>query len=140
MTNLEKIKKAQELLAEAHKILANVQMKDEEKNEAQREVLSDINEVYKKIRTNFNTSIWGEVEIGENEMKNKLNVSNLMQVYYDNGFYELEFEVDGEQIIITNVKEEHHPDAWEDEWYFENEEVLKEILINANDEDIKEVK
>ena len=137
MTNLERIKKSEELLAEAHKILANVKMKDEGKNEAQREVLSDINKVYIKIRNNFNTSIWGEVE---NEMMNQLSVNNLMQTYYDNGIYELEFHVDGKKYIVTNILEKHHPDAWEDEWYFENEEVLKEILINADDEDIKEVK
>lgn len=137
MTNLERIKKAEELLAEAHKVLANVKTKDEGKNEAQREVLSDINEVYKKIRTNFNTSIWGEIE---NDMLNKFKVSNLMQAYYDNGMYELEFHVDDKKFILSNILEKHHPDAWEDEWYFENEEVLKEIMINANDEDIKEVK
>lgn len=134
--NLERIKKAEELLAKAHKVVASVKTKDEERNEAKLEVLSDINEVYKKLRNNFNTSVWGEVEQGENEMINKLSVNNLMNTYYDNGIYELQFLVDGMEVVIINIKEKDHPNAWNDQWYFENDEVIEEILRFSNDEDI----
>ena len=70
-------------------------------------------------------------------MKNKLNSTNLMNTYYDNGIYELEFDVDGKEVFIRNIKEKDHPNAWSDEWYFDNEDVLKEIIRNANDEDIE---
>ena len=70
-------------------------------------------------------------------MKNKLNRKNLMTTYYDNGIYELEFDVEGKEVIVTNIKEKDHPNAWNDEWYFDNEDVLKEIIRNANDEDIE---
>lgn len=62
MTHLEKIQKAQKLLLEAHKVLESVEMEDRIGQVAQKKILSDINETYKKIRSNFNTSIWGELE------------------------------------------------------------------------------
>ena len=70
-------------------------------------------------------------------MKNKLNKNNLMTTYYDNGIYELEFHIDDKKVIITNIFESFHPDAWADEWYFENEDVLKDIIENATDNDLK---
>lgn len=62
MNNSENIKEIQKLLYEAYSKLLNVQIKDEENIEAQKEILSDINEVYKKLRDDFETSLWGEVE------------------------------------------------------------------------------
>lgn len=56
MNNSEKIKEVQKLLVEAHRVLGNVKFKDEEKHEAQTEVLSDINGIYKKLRKEFETS------------------------------------------------------------------------------------
>lgn len=70
-------------------------------------------------------------------MKNKLNSNNLISTYYENGLYELEFYVDDKEIFIKNIKEQDHPNAWNDEWYFDNDDVLEEIIENANDEDIE---
>lgn len=70
-------------------------------------------------------------------MKNKLNSNNLINTYYDNGLYELEFYVDGKKIFIRNIREEDYQDAKNDEWYFDDDYVLKEIIENANDEDIE---
>lgn len=70
-------------------------------------------------------------------MKNKLNSNNLINTYYDNGLYELEFYVDGKKIFIRNIREEDYQDAKNDEWYFDDDEIIKEIIENANDEDIE---
>ena len=70
-------------------------------------------------------------------MKNKLNSNNLISTYYENGLYELEFYVDDKEVIITNIKADEHPNAWTDEWYFDNNNVIEEILRNADDKDIE---
>ena len=70
-------------------------------------------------------------------MKNKLNSNNLINTYYDNGLYELEFYVDGKKIFIRNIREEDYQDAKNDEWYFDDDEIIKEIIENANGEDIE---
>ena len=70
-------------------------------------------------------------------MKNKLNSNNLINTYYNNGLYELEFYVDGKKIFIRNIREEDYQDAKNDEWYFDDDEIIKEIIENANGEDIE---
>lgn len=62
MANLESIKEIQQLLWVAYSRLISLQIEDEENFETQKEVLNDINEIYKKLREDFNVSLWGEVE------------------------------------------------------------------------------
>lgn len=71
------------------------------------------------------------------KIKNKLSSDNLINAYYDNGMYELEFDVDRQQIIIANIKSEDHPNAWVDEWYFDDDEIIEEIVKNAEENDIQ---
>ena len=70
-------------------------------------------------------------------MKNKLNTSNLMAVYYNSGSYDLEFYEEDKQIIITNVRATDHPCAAIDESYFDSDEVVKKIIDDTEYEDIK---
>ena len=70
-------------------------------------------------------------------MKNKLNSNNLMNAYYDDGIYELKFNVDNKNVFVRNIKEQDNPNAWTDEWYFDNDDVLEEIIKNVDDEDIE---
>lgn len=70
-------------------------------------------------------------------MKNKLSSDNLLNTYYDNGMYELSFEVDGEEVIVSNIKSEDHPKAWVDEWYFDDDEIIEKIIKNADENDIR---
>lgn len=67
----------------------------------------------------------------------KLHSNNLTNTYYDNGIYELEFDVEGKEVFIRNIREKDHPNAGSDEWYFNNDDVIEEILRNANDKDIE---
>lgn len=70
-------------------------------------------------------------------MKNKLNASKLINTYYDNGLYELLFDVEGKEVFVRNIRKEDHPNANDDEWYFDDDDVLKEIIENIDDEDIE---
>ena len=71
-------------------------------------------------------------------MKNlKVSKKNLINTYYYNGFYEIEFFKNDRYILIKNINEKDHPNAHTNEWYFNNDEIIKEIIENANDEDIK---
>lgn len=87
--------------------------------------------------SNWIESIILEKLQGEKEMKNKLNASNLMNTYYDNGLYELLFDAEGKEIFVRNIKAEDHPNAATDEWYFDSNEIIEEIIKNVEDEDIE---
>lgn len=70
-------------------------------------------------------------------MKNKLNSSNLINTYYDNGIYDLEFYKDDKKILVRNIIADDHPDAVFGEYYFDDDEVIREIIRDADDEDIE---
>lgn len=65
--------------------------------------------------------------------ENKMKFENLQAVYYDaqhgkgDGFYDLEFNMDGKMEYIQ-VDEKDHPEAATDEDYFDNKEVVDKII------------
>lgn len=71
--------------------------------------------------------------------KNLLSYENLMMVNYDgdNGIYELEFQEKGKSYIIT-VKASDHEEATTDEDYFDNKELVEQIIEEADEEEIIE--
>lgn len=68
-------------------------------------------------------------------MKEKLTVENLMASYYDNGFHELEFDVDGKTVFVRNIKIEDDVDL--DEFYWDEAENVDKAVAEADDEDIE---
>ena len=70
----------------------------------------------------------------------KLNKDNLINTYYYNGFYEIEFFKNDRYILIKNIREEEHLNAHANEWYFNNDDVLKGIIENADIIEITKIK
>lgn len=77
----------------------------------------------------------------ERKLANTLDASNLIDVNYDyNGTFILEFWEEGKRIFV-NVEPADHPDAMDSNLslfasYFENDEVVKEIIRTADDKNI----
>lgn len=71
-------------------------------------------------------------------IKELLKVENLMNTYYDADMdeYTLEFQKDGKSYLIK-VDAEEHEAAKDDEYYFDNENVIADILKNIREEDIE---
>ena len=71
--------------------------------------------------------------------KNLLSYENLMMVNYDgdNEVYELKFQENGKSYIIT-VKASEYEAAATDEDYFDNKELVEEIIANTDEEEIIE--
>ena len=72
-------------------------------------------------------------------MKKLLKVNNLYAAHYDNGLYELQFEVNGKKVFIRNIKEEDHEQAARDENYFENPEVIERVIDDLSVKDKEEL-
>lgn len=73
-------------------------------------------------------------------MKNLLNIKNLLNVEYDGAMdeYTLEFKKDGNAMWVR-VDARDHEDAKNDEFYFDNEEVINQIINNLDEDKIKYV-
>lgn len=71
-------------------------------------------------------------------IKELLKVENLMNTYYDADMdeYTLEFQKDGKSYLIK-VDAEEHEAAKDDEYYFDNENVIADILKDIREEDIE---
>lgn len=69
----------------------------------------------------------------EKKMNGKMKFENLQAVHFDgqhgkgDGYYTLEFNIDGE-IEYIEVDEKDHPEAATDEDYFDNKEVVDKII------------
>ncbi len=71
--------------------------------------------------------------------KNLLSYENLMMINYDgdNEVYELEFQENGKSYVIY-VKARDHEEAATNEDYFENKELVEEIIADTDEEEIIE--
>ena len=70
-------------------------------------------------------------------MKNKLNKNNVINVYHYAGAYVLHFVVDNKNVYLKNIEKKHYPKAEFDEWYFNDENVLEEVIKDIDEEDIE---
>ena len=68
-------------------------------------------------------------------MLEKLNGRNLVASYYDNGLYELEFNVDGLNVMVSYIT----VDGEVDEFYWDKEENIRKVVDNADDNDFSYV-
>lgn len=70
--------------------------------------------------------------------KELLKVENLMNTYYDADMdeYTLEFQKDGKNYLVR-VDAREHEAAKDDEYYFDNEEIIAGIVENISEEDIE---
>lgn len=70
--------------------------------------------------------------------KELLKVENLMNTYYDgaNEEYTLEFQKDGKSYLVR-VDAKNHEAAKDDEYYFDNVEIIADILKGISEEDIE---
>lgn len=64
-------------------------------------------------------------------MLEKLNGRNLVASYYGNGLYELEFNVDGLNVMVSYIT----VDGEVDEFYWDKEENIRKAVDNADDND-----
>lgn len=71
-------------------------------------------------------------------VKEFLKVENLMNTYYDdaNQKYTLEFQKDGKSYFIE-VNAKDHEEAKNNEYYFDDEKTIANILKDIIDEDIE---
>lgn len=71
-------------------------------------------------------------------MKDKMTIDTLTATYYDeaNSIYELQFEVDDKVIFLT-VDAIDHEEAATDEFYFDDEALIDDLVEDADDEDIE---
>lgn len=81
-------------------------------------------------KMHFLTAIKLQTYIEEND---KMKFENLQAVHFDgqhgkgDGYYTLEFNIDGE-IEYIEVDEKDHPEAATDEDYFDNREIVDKII------------
>ena len=70
--------------------------------------------------------------------KELLKVENLMNTYYDVDMdeYTLEFKKDGKSYLVK-VDAKDHEAAKDDEYYFDDENIIADILKGISEEDIE---
>lgn len=97
-------------------------------------------EEYENDDYNLDTNDVIEIDLrkADETVKDKMTIDTLTATYYDeaNSIYELQFEVDDKVIFLT-VDASDHEEAATDEFYFDDEALIDDLVEDADDENIE---
>lgn len=103
-------------------------------------IIAVTEEEYETDDYNLDTNDIIEIDLrkADETMKDKMTIDTLTATYYDeaNSIYELQFEVDDKVIFLT-VDAIDHEEAATDEFYFDDEALIDDLVEDADDEDIE---